>query len=163
MTPIDWALRPLKRYADFRGRASRAEYWYYSLFATIAGLIVVWVDRSSLTAVYSDLGPLSILFWLMLLVPGIAVTIRRFHDIDRAGWWFLLDMWTYNFVLPPGIRQQLTLSFGNLPNLIKFVAVLGFVACVLVPLIFSVTRGSEGPNRYGPDPYGPDQLEEVFA
>jgi uncharacterized membrane protein YhaH (DUF805 family) len=96
-------------------------------------------------------------------VPGIAVTIRRFHDIDRAGWWFLLDMWTYNFVLPPGIRQQLTLSFGNLPNLIKFVAVLGFVACVLVPLIFSVTRGSEGPNRYGPDPYGPDQLEEVFA
>ena len=78
MSPIDWAMRPLKKYADFSGRAPRAELWWYMLFIIIVGTISL------------IFAPIAVLFYLATFIPSLAVQIRRLHDIDRSGWWFLI-------------------------------------------------------------------------
>jgi uncharacterized membrane protein YhaH (DUF805 family) len=167
LNPIEWAIRPLQRYADFSGRASRAEYWWYTLASIIAGLGFEYLDKffgGPLIGVY---GPLSLACTLGLLIPGLAVEIRRLHDIDRSGWWILLNLWAYGFVVA-GLSQMPV--EGIFKSVFKGANIAALVILLLVMLVgtvimfvFSVTRGTDGPNRYGPDPYGPDQLEEVFG
>src|SRR3569832_548918 len=65
------------KYADFRGRARRSEYWYFVLFCAIIRFVGIF------------LGPLSIILGLALLLPQLAVAVRRFHDTGRTGWWIL--------------------------------------------------------------------------
>jgi uncharacterized membrane protein YhaH (DUF805 family) len=77
-----------QNYVNFSGRAPRSEYWYWTLFsilATIAGSLIDHVLFSNL-----DVSPLQSLVSLALFLPGLAVSIRRLHDLDRTGWWFLL-------------------------------------------------------------------------
>ena len=75
----------LSKYATFSGRAQRSEYWWFALFAwlvTIAALIVDGIlDTTYLVQVLAVLA---------LLLPSIAVTIRRLHDTGRSGWWYLI-------------------------------------------------------------------------
>jgi len=75
-------------YVGFSGRASRSEYWYWVLFAILAGLTTGILDA----AIFPDLtvSPLNLIAGLILLLPGIAVSVRRLHDTDRTGWWLLL-------------------------------------------------------------------------
>jgi uncharacterized membrane protein YhaH (DUF805 family) len=68
----------LSKYADFNGRASRPEFWWFYLFTSIVLLV-------SLLAPF-----LMIIAFLALIVPSIAVTVRRLHDTDRSGWWYLV-------------------------------------------------------------------------
>ena len=79
----------LRAYATFRGRAGRAEFWWFAAFVLAGTLVLSLVDR----AVF---GPrvdfLSALFSLATLIPLIAVSVRRLHDIDRSGWWVLLHL-----------------------------------------------------------------------
>ena len=163
MTAIGWALRPLKHYADFNGRAPRAEYWCYSLAAFVAGVVVDVVDRFTFGPVYGDQGPLAVLFTLAVLIPGAAVAVRRLHDIDRSGWWFLLNVWSYFFLLARAVKRSAVQLFDGLPSGAGFLIVLAVLVCVVMSFIFMITPGTEGENRYGSDPYGPDHLEEVFA
>ena len=76
MTPIDWALRPLKRYAMFRGRASRAEFWWFSLATTACGFVIEFADK-----MVGNAGVLSAIFNLGLAIPSIAVTVRRLQTV----------------------------------------------------------------------------------
>ena len=69
------------RYTDFNGRSRRSEYWWSSLSIAIIGAIV--------TAI---LGDLSFIWSLAVLVPGIAVSVRRLHDIGKSGWWYLIGL-----------------------------------------------------------------------
>lgn len=84
---------PLRRYAEFQGRSRRKEYWLYTLFVFILSAIAAIIDRS-LNFVDAGGGPVNGVLSLALLCPGIAVSVRRLHDIDRSGWWLLL------FLLP---------------------------------------------------------------
>ncbi|MBP5996707.1 MAG: DUF805 domain-containing protein [Azonexus sp.] len=68
------------KYADFSGRASRSEYWWWFLFVVLV---------TAATGIISD--KLSALFSLAFLLPGIAVSVRRLHDIDKSGWFLLLN------------------------------------------------------------------------
>ena len=78
----------VERYADFQGRAPRSEFWWFVLFYMLLGLAVAVIGAASDT-----LGAiLNILLTLGLLVPSIAVSIRRLHDTDRTGWWVLLGL-----------------------------------------------------------------------
>jgi len=77
--------QPLKDFAKFDGRSRRAEYWQFVLFVTIVSVIL-----SVLDAMMGMEGILSGLFSLGVLIPGLAVLVRRLHDTDRRGWWFLL-------------------------------------------------------------------------
>jgi uncharacterized membrane protein YhaH (DUF805 family) len=81
-------LSVLGNYATFVGRACRSEYWYWTLFAMVVVVCLSILD----TAVFSQIlwKPLSTIFGLAILLPAIAVTARRLHDINKSGWWMLV-------------------------------------------------------------------------
>jgi len=78
-----------RQYVGFRGRAPRSEYWFFVLFYFIAVLVMALGD-SLLFGSENQMAPLVSLLTLGLLLPSLAVAIRRLHDIDRTGWWVLL-------------------------------------------------------------------------
>ena len=75
-------------YVTFSGRASRSEYWYWCLFILIGGLCTLIADSSILKDMENT--PINSIFNLATLLPGLAVLIRRLHDVNRSGWWGLL-------------------------------------------------------------------------
>ena len=82
----------LNKYADFKGKASRSEYWWFFLFTVIVGVITVILDVVIFPGFTETLGtgPLRLLFNVAVITPGIAVGARRLHDTSRSGWWQLL-------------------------------------------------------------------------
>ena len=81
----------LRKYADFSGRATRAEFWWWKLAVYIASFILAIIDGSILS--FSQGGaysPLQMIFGLAILLPSLAVTARRLHDIGKTGWWQLV-------------------------------------------------------------------------
>lgn len=100
-------LLPLRRYADFRRRASRSEYWLFVLFLIVASSICVAIDEATglggqvsgdwwtygwgagAAAQFTG-GILTRLFSLAMLIPAFAVSVRRLHDTNRSGWWLMI-------------------------------------------------------------------------
>ena len=140
MSPIDWAVRPLKHYADFEGRAPRSEYWWFQLFQWIGYFAAIILLFTGLGAA-GETGEVGTAFWIAMIVimvaviglflPNLAVMVRRLHDQDLSGWLVLV------FFIP---------YVGG-----------------LVGLVFMCIRGTQGSNRFGPDPFTKDHLEGVFA
>lgn len=88
---MNWYLKVLKQYADFSGRARRSEYWYFVLFNMIFAIVAVVLDNILGTAIEGvGYGPIYGLYVLALLVPGLAVAVRRLHDVGKSGWMFLI-------------------------------------------------------------------------
>lgn len=123
------------RCLDFRGRSSRSEFWYFMLLFILLYLLVAVVDQYLVTAtvdirdlplgqyipmgmVDPDVGVLVLLYRPVMAIPTIAVTVRRLHDVGKAGWWCLL------WVFP--------------------VPVLGWI--YLIPLLCKPSRGSATPD-----------------
>ena len=75
----------LKKYADFKGRARRKEYWLFILLYSICYFIAFLIDVASGALII-----FTTIVALGLLIPLISVAVRRLHDTDRSGWWFLL-------------------------------------------------------------------------
>jgi uncharacterized membrane protein YhaH (DUF805 family) len=73
------------KYVTFSGRAARSEYWYWTLFTVIANMVAGILDD-----LLRGLGLIGLLVSLALLLPGIAVSARRLHDLDRTAWWLLI-------------------------------------------------------------------------
>lgn len=91
MSPIDWAMRPLHKYADFSGRAPRAEYWWFYLMVIIGYFVASILDSFVGTGgMMGSFGVLTMIVMLGLLLPSIAAGVRRLHDTDRSGWWLLI-------------------------------------------------------------------------
>jgi uncharacterized membrane protein YhaH (DUF805 family) len=88
---MNWFIEVVKKYAVFTGRARRKEYWFYVLFYLIFALIIGIVD-AMIFGVDPGLstGPLGTIYVLALLIPSLAVGVRRLHDTSRSGWWMLL-------------------------------------------------------------------------
>lgn len=115
----------LKKYADFTGRASRAEYWWFALFLWgIQVALYLFIRLTVQDFDFADLRNaligllLMVVVMLLLLLPSLAVAVRRLHDTGRSGAWI-------------------------------FVAVIPFVGA-LVLLVFLLSPGSPAPNQYGP-------------
>jgi uncharacterized membrane protein YhaH (DUF805 family) len=84
---IEWYLQPLKKYTDFNGRARRKEYWSFALGNFLISLVFGGAGFGiGLGSEY-----LSSLFGLFILIPSIAVGVRRLHDTGRSGWWLLIS------------------------------------------------------------------------
>jgi uncharacterized membrane protein YhaH (DUF805 family) len=79
----------LRQYAIFRGRARRAEYWWFILFTLLVSLVAGVIDTALGTTMQSGVGFVGTVASLALLLPTLAVTVRRLHDTDRSGWWVL--------------------------------------------------------------------------
>ena len=90
---MNWYLHVLKNYATFSGRARRKEYWMFFLFNVLIslGLGVLDVVAGTYSVEY-ETGFFSGLYSLLVLIPGIAVGVRRLHDTNRSGWWILISL-----------------------------------------------------------------------
>ena len=82
---MNWYIEVLKKYAVFRGRARRKEYWLFILFNTIISFALILIE-------YSAGGPgiVAGLYYLAVAIPSLAVLVRRLHDTNRSGWWFFI-------------------------------------------------------------------------
>lgn len=80
----------VKKYADFTGRAPRSELWWFALATAIASLILTVIDFSLFNGLAAEIGVLSTIFGLAVILPQSSVGARRLHDINRSGWWQLL-------------------------------------------------------------------------
>ncbi|WP_462408554.1 DUF805 domain-containing protein [Neobacillus sp. Marseille-QA0830] len=84
---MDWYLKVIKNYTGFSGRASRQEYWMFTLFNFIFAAAIGFVEG------LFDLPQfLSALYTLAVLLPSLAVGIRRLHDTGKSGWWLLISL-----------------------------------------------------------------------
>ena len=81
---MEWYLKVLKQYADFKGRARRKEFWMFVLFNFLAGVVLSLVDRMFGINLFSGI------YGLFVFIPGLAVSIRRLHDIGKSGWMILI-------------------------------------------------------------------------
>ncbi len=149
MTPIDWAKRPVfEKYADFTGRAPRAEYWWYVLAVIIVAVVVTIVESIlGLGLMFMGMyGPLTLLLGLALFLPNLGVAVRRLHDTDRSGWWVLLWLvpWAFSALVPGAGQSVVTAG----------VLALILLACCLLLIVFMVLPSTPGENRYGSNPYG---------
>lgn len=167
-------LRPLIRYADFKGRARRSEYWGFWLFQAFTGgfcafmAIASITNRNQIEAANGFLMWLGVAVLLMLvfLIPHQAVQFRRLHDTDRSAWWLMLQ--APSVVAPFMFTGAIGAigATGGAPSPDQAAAILAaagggmlllIVACLcnLALFIIMLLPGTEGENRFGSDPRGP--------
>jgi len=125
----------LKKYVTFTGRASRSEYWFFVLGQILAitvpvilGTVMFGVADASGLGVLAGLGVilwiLGFLSFLVFFIPGLAVQVRRLHDVDKPGWLIVL----------------------------LFIPIVSFVGSIVL-IVFNTMPGTEGPNRYESDKF----------
>lgn len=162
---LEWMLMPIRRYADFKGRSRRKEFWlfqllnftvsvvlfgpfYYALISSMmatGGMVepgsyeapaagtMQWADHP----IAVGLAALGALWALFVFIPGLAVTVRRLHDRDMSGWWYL------GMVLA------------------SWIPLIGLIVGIAF-LVILCLEGTRGPNRFGADPKGGSSAD-VFA
>jgi len=153
-----------RKYFKFSGRARRSEFWYWVLFIFIAGIVLGIMDNVIFGADLAgdDFQPISAIFTLVTFIPGLAVSWRRLHDINRSGWWIgggYLAIALYTLViLGSALSIGGTADAGGLelaPLLIAVLSIifgLGIVIWAIAVLVFFCTDTKAGMNRYGEDP-----------
>ena len=101
---MEWMILPLKRYFEFSGRSRRKEFWMFALLSIVVSIAASIIDSilgfghsatyagaTGVGASYGSKGPIGALASLALLIPSLAVSFRRLHDVDRSAWWLLLS------------------------------------------------------------------------
>jgi uncharacterized membrane protein YhaH (DUF805 family) len=91
-----WYIEVLKKYAVFKGRASRKEFWMFYLVSFIILFIIGIVEK-----VFSELA-ITFVYELTVFIPSLAVGVRRLHDINRRGWWIIVPIVGYVFMIFKG-------------------------------------------------------------
>ena len=84
---MNWYVTVLKKYAEFNGRSRRSEYWYFVLISTVISWALMGLGIFLL-----DLPFISYIYTLAAFIPGVAVWVRRLHDVGRSGWWMLIGL-----------------------------------------------------------------------
>lgn len=84
---MNWYLDVLKKYTVFTGRARRKEYWMFALINFVIAVIIMVVE-----GMLGSPGIISMIYSLAILLPALAVTVRRLHDTGRSGWWLLIAL-----------------------------------------------------------------------
>lgn len=95
---MEWALLPLKKYADFSGRARRKEYWSFVVLFFVGLTVLGWIGNQV------GVGYLVGLVALGLVIPLIACEVRRMHDTDHSGWWIFVPIAPIIFSLMEGTK-----------------------------------------------------------
>lgn len=167
---MEWMTMPLKRYAEFSGRSRRKEYWMWTLllvlvyfaFGVLLGVLgggaLLGMANGSSSGMAAAGGAALIIvglfciFALAILIPGIAVTIRRLHDTNRSGWFVLLPLAGYLLIVIG------TAMGSSAASMLGIVAYFGLTIALIV---FLCLDGTPGPNRYGPDPKARGEMEPV--
>lgn len=87
---MEWYLKVINSYSDFSGRSRRKEYWMFFLINSIFSIIGFYLDNILGTAWTIGYGPIYVGYGLAVLIPSLAVAIRRLHDVGKSGWYYLL-------------------------------------------------------------------------
>ena len=158
----------LKHYADFSGRASRSEFWYFRLFnvLTFIGIYLIIIAIKRVTGI--DLGFLRFVYPIALFIPNLAVSARRLHDTNRSGWWQLLTiitgLITSGFVITFVYLVFLCAIWGidmsgfsifmeeKLLSVLLFVSIICHIAAEILLLVWYCRNSQQGVNRFGPNP-----------
>ncbi len=82
---MHWYLDVLKNYTGFSGRARRTDFWMFALIS-----FGIYVALAIIEGIIGTMGIIGVLYGLAVMLPGIAVSMRRLHDTDRSGWWLLI-------------------------------------------------------------------------
>ncbi len=146
------------KYATFSGRARRSEFWFWYLFTVIVNLCLTWIPFASLLT-------------LALILPSLAVSVRRLHDTGRSGWWILLSIVpsiiaigiliamigsTFFSIASGGSynADELANSLGaNIGLLVTyFLSLIATVICSIIFIILLCQDSKAGENKYGPNP-----------
>lgn len=170
-------LLPLKRYAEFSGRSRRMEYWMFFLFqALVSTALMILLISVGGAALFSGGDPTALaaaggsfmlimglygLFSLAMLIPSIAVGVRRLHDTNRTGWWLLAPLAPY-ILMFVAVGLSASSPDSGAAGILAMVGGLAVLALGITLLVFMFLEGTRGPNRYGPDPKGRAPAE-VFA
>ncbi len=138
-----------EKYVTFSGRASRSEYWWFQLFylLVMVGLALIFLAAGGFNQIDPVTGDfngfngaaivamvLAAVVAFALILPLISVVVRRFHDRNLSGWWYLA---------------------GAIAGMVPIV---GFAASIAI-FVITVLKGTEGPNKFGPDPLGVGDAE----
>ncbi|MCH0570982.1 DUF805 domain-containing protein [Streptomyces sp. MUM 136J] len=86
---MNWFIEPLKKYAVFSGRARRKEYWSFALFVWVIYSVLMGIGNGAEVTAFQVL---AIVFFVAILIPYLAVGVRRLHDTGRSGWWILFGL-----------------------------------------------------------------------
>jgi uncharacterized membrane protein YhaH (DUF805 family) len=145
---MDWGAL----FFSFSGRINRAKYWLASLLLILAFLLPVAVAYViTLVAVDPDgvallaIVTVFIIFFIGVVVSGLAIAAKRLHDRDKSAWWLLL------FYLVPGLLGGLGDATGDIGAIFH---VIGFGISIWALIELGFLRGTAGANRFGPDPLG---------
>jgi len=95
----DAILLALRNYVNFRGRSSRAAYWFFVLATILLGFATTSVDAALFGWQLDDPQPVSNITSLLLILPAVGLAVRRLHDVNRSGWWLLLVL-TFIGIIP---------------------------------------------------------------
>ena len=101
------------------------------------------------------------LWGLFILIPNLAVAIRRLHDTNRTGWWILAPLAPYLVAALFGVLGVAVPDLAIVAGLVSLLAMLVALGLAVMLLVFYCLEGTRGPNRFGPDPKGPSH-EETF-
>lgn len=140
---LDYMVLPFKRYAQFTGRSRRMEFWSFALLMTVINTVLLGIMFATTPglfdnatpgdpfamygAMFGGVGVLILLWFLATFIPSIAVSVRRLHDRNLSGWWYLA------FVV------------------VSFIPFVGLIASIAF-LVVMFLPGTPGENRFGPDP-----------
>lgn len=140
---MKWILGPLRRYADFNGRASRAEFWIFLFFGTAVTLLARMIDGldGNRNPVSLGMGTAELAVSLLVLLPTISVGVRRLHDTGRSGWWTMLIYLPWLATLAADGKPELVIAAAGA----LVAGGLGWIALMLLP-------GEPGANRFGEPP-----------
>ncbi len=176
---MKWFIKCFKQYADFSGRARRKEFWWFTLINFIIGMILVscWIwpiisvsikagiegadapDIEALTLMLlkSPFLYIYIIYYLAILIPSIAVSVRRLHDIGKSGFWYFLPV--------GGSVLSMFASLASQSNTALYlVLALISLAIAIVFLVWMFMDSNYGPNKYGLNPKGEgNPAEETVA
>ncbi|ESQ77503.1 DUF805 domain-containing protein [Asticcacaulis sp. YBE204] len=174
-------LRPFARYADFKGRARRLEYFMFGLFQLIVYIVLIVFLMLSVTSgkigtaavggLISTVGIFA--FAAACIIPNYALVFRRLHDSGRSGWWILLlapcvlsvfSSWEGVMLLAQSARYQGAPDPAALGHLMRG-SMWGFVGTItqIVLFVFMCWPGNRGANRFGDDPKNPGPDISVFS
>lgn len=114
MDKFNYYIKVLKNYTTFTGRARRSEYWYFVLFNIIISMVLAFIDGAAGTSTLSGQGIIGGVYSLAVLLPAIAVAIRRMHDVGKSGWFVLIPF--YNLYLAVQDSELGTNQYGPNPK-----------------------------------------------
>lgn len=154
----------LRQYARFSGRATRAEYWWWVLGLVAGHILLSIVDGIIFGFEPDSFRLLDSLFGLATLLPSLAVTARRLHDIGRTGWWQLAWLGVGILGAVPFAVMLVLALFGGISGEFSLgAAILQAIAGLLISIAIWIglvvwqiwwlaSQGQPGPNRHGADP-----------